>query len=348
MTLATQPRARLVATSPLDCGERAIRPFAQRGVAAVTAILIVAMAAATATVLLAQQSATLNQAALVSGRAQADAFSRAGLEWARGILAEDARRTSIDALNEPWAQPIAGLPVERAVVSGAIADAQGRFNLNNMVRDGRRSDADVATFRRLLEGLGLDASLADAVVDWIDADSDLAGPGGAEDAYYLALPRPYRAANQPMLQVEELYRVRGFDRVAVARLAPHVSTLPGRTLVNVNTASREVLAALLSDVPPAIVGRIVARRAEKPFASLDEMLSLAEGAKRDAVQSQAGVRSDHFLVAVRVEQDEVLVGLEALMRRGGGTGGSGSGSAGPGATTGTTSPVAIIWARSLF
>ena len=318
---------------------------AQRGVAAVTAILIVAIAAATATYLLAQQSATLNQAALVSGRAQADAFSRAGIEWARGILAEDARRTNIDSLGEPWAQPIAGLPVERAVVSGAITDAQGRLNLNNLVREGRRSDADVATFRRLLEGLGLDAALADAVVDWVDADSDLAGPGGAEDAYYLALARPYRAANQPMMQVEELYRVRGFDRTAIARLAPHVSTLPGRALVNVNTASAEVLAALLPDAMPGAIARIVARRAEKPYASVDEMLALAEGAKRDTAQSQAGVRSDHFLVAVRVEQDDVLVGSEALIRRGGG---GGSASTGAGAPAGNANPVAIIWLRPLF
>jgi len=128
----------------------------QRGVAAVTAILVAAIAAASAAYLLAQQSSTLNQAALVSGRAQADAFARAGIDWARGILAEDGKRTSIDALSEPWAQPIAGLPVERAVVSGVISDAQGRFNLNNLVREGKRSDADIAIFRRLLEGLGID------------------------------------------------------------------------------------------------------------------------------------------------------------------------------------------------
>ena len=64
---------------------------AQRGVAVVTAILVVAVAASAATWMLAQQSATLNQTALSASRAQADLFAQAGLDWARGILAEDAR-----------------------------------------------------------------------------------------------------------------------------------------------------------------------------------------------------------------------------------------------------------------
>ncbi len=204
-----------------------MRPGRQRGVAVVTAILVVAVAASTATYMLSQQSATLNQTALVASRAQADAFAQAGLDWARGILAEDARRSAIDTLSEAWAQPLAGLPVERAVVSGAIVDLQSRFNLNNLVKDGRRSDPDVLVFTRLLEARGLDASLAMAVLDWVDADADLAGNGGAEDAYYLSLPRPHRAANRPLAQVEELYAVRGFDAKAVAALRPYVTALAG-------------------------------------------------------------------------------------------------------------------------
>ncbi|MCM2329349.1 MAG: general secretion pathway protein GspK, partial [Lysobacter sp.] len=83
---------------------------AQRGVAVVTAILVVAVAASAATWMLAQQSATLNQTALSASRAQADLFAQAGLDWARGILAEDARASAVDTLEEAWARPLAGLP----------------------------------------------------------------------------------------------------------------------------------------------------------------------------------------------------------------------------------------------
>ncbi len=121
-------------------------PAAQRGVAVVTAILVVAVAASTAAWMLAQQSATLNQTALAASRAQADLFAQAGLDWARGILAEDARAGGADTLAEGWAQPLAGLPVERALVSGAIADAQSRFNLNNVVVNAFNHGFSVAEF----------------------------------------------------------------------------------------------------------------------------------------------------------------------------------------------------------
>jgi len=91
----------------------------ERGVAAVTAILVVAVAASAASFMLAQHSAMIDQTALVAARAQAELFGDAGLDWARGVLADDAQRAgAVDFLGEGWAQPIAGLPVERAVVAG--------------------------------------------------------------------------------------------------------------------------------------------------------------------------------------------------------------------------------------
>lgn len=310
-----------------------MKPGRQRGVAVVTAILVVAVAASTATYMLSQQSATLNQTALVASRAQADAFAQAGLDWARGILAEDARRTAIDTLSEPWAQPLAGLPVERAVVSGAIVDLQSRFNLNNLVKDGRRSDADVLVFTRLLEARGLDASLAMAVLDWVDADADLAGNGGAEDAYYLSLPRPHRAANRPMAQVEELYAVRGFDAKAVAALRPFVTALPARTPVNANTAPVEVLAALLPELSRDEVRALAESRRADPFKDRADLKARAKKASSTVIDNDLDVKSGHFLVQVGVAQDDVQVASEALVSRG---------------AAGATPATAIIWRRPLY
>ncbi len=310
-----------------------MRRAGQRGVAVVTAILVVAVAASAATYMLAQQSATLNQTALVSSRAQADSWARAGLDWARGILAEDARAGAIDTLDEDWARPLAGLPVERALVSGAIVDLQSRFNLNNVVNGGRRSDADVQILTRLLESLGLDAGLALAVLDWVDADSDLAGNGGAEDAYYLGLARPHRAANRPLAQVEELYAVRGFDARAVAALRPFVTVLPVRTAVNANTASPEVLAAILPSLSREEVRALVDARRKIAFKDRADLKAKAQAAAAAAIDASLDVKSDHFLVQVGVSQDDVQVAAEALVAR-----------LAPGATPAT----AIIWRRPLY
>ena len=310
-----------------------MKPGRERGVAVVTAILVVAVAASTAAYMLSTQSATLNQTALVASRAQADLYAQAGLDWARGVLAEDARASAIDTTAEGWAQPLAGLPVERAVVSGAITDLQSRFNLNNVVKDGRRSDADVQILTRLVESLGLDAGLAVAVLDWVDADSDLAGNGGAEDAYYLSLPRPHRAANRPMAQVEELYAVRGFDAKAVAKLRPFVAAIPARVPVNANTASPEVLAAILPELSREEVRLLADSRRRQPFKDRADLKARAKKAAPSAIDNDLDVKSGHFLVQVAVAQDDVQVAMEALVAR-----------AAPGATPAT----AIIWRRPLY
>lgn len=303
----------------------------QRGMAVITALLVVAVSAAAASLMLSQQSAMLGQVAMLTSRAQADAYAQAGLDWARGVLAEDTRQTgAIDSLGEGWAIPIAGLPVERAVVSGRIVDAQGRFNLNNLVDAGRASPADVDIFRRLLASQGASPDLADAVVDWIDADSDIAGFGGAEDPYYLSRPKPYRAANQPMQQVEELYRIYGFDAKVVARLRPLVTTLPARTTINANTAPEEVLAAVFPDLPSAAIASFAADRVAKPARSREEAAQRL-GAKAAAAGVNAiDVKSGWFEVAVTVAQDDVQLAADALVRR---------------ADTGAS---AIIWRRPRF
>ena len=299
----------------------------------VTAILVVAVAASAATYMLSQQSATLNQTALVASRAQADFYAQAGLDWARGILAEDARNSATDTLEEGWARPLAGLPVERAVVSGAIADLQSRYNLNNVVKDGRRSDADVEILTRLLDSLGLDPALALAVLDWVDADSDLAAGSGAEDAYYLALPRPHRAANRPMAQLEELYLVRGFDAKTVAKLRPFVTALPTRTPVNANTAAPEVLAAILPQLSREEIRELVASRREHPFKDRADLKARAKKAAPGAIDTDLDVKSDNFLVQVAVAQDDVQVATEALVAR---------------AAAGASTATAIIWRRPLY
>lgn len=277
----------------------------ERGVAAVTAILIVAVAASAATMMLSQQSAMLDQTMLVSGRAQADQYAQAGLDWARGVLAQDGRASQVDSLDEIWARPIAAMPIERAVVAGAIADEQGKFNLNNLMNGSQRNADNVSLLRQLLASLELDPALAEAVAEWID-------PNGV-DAYYLSLPIPYRAPRGPMAQVEELHRVRGFGEREVTRLAPYVTVLPPGTTINVNTASDRVIAASLG-VAIEKVAPLLEERATKPFAN---EAAFRQSAGKLGVIPVHGydVKSAWFSVRVHVSQDEVELATEALVKR---------------------------------
>ena len=302
----------------------------QRGVAALTAILIVAVAASAASLMLSQQAAMLDQTMLVASRAQADVYAQAGLEWARGVLIEDAKTSNLDALNEGWARPVAGMPIDRAVVAGVIVDEQGKFNLNNVIEGTRRSEPDIKLFRQLLASLQLSPDLADAVVDWVDGDDDLTSSAGAENAYYLSLPRPYRAANAPMVQVDELYRVRGFDAAAVAKLRPYVTALPERTTINVNTAPNLVIAAALG-VPLEKVAAVLAGREKNPFGDKGGFITATQAANLIDANGNYDVKSGWFSVRMQVTQDDVVLGSEALVRR-----------------DGAKKTAAIIWRRPLY
>jgi general secretion pathway protein K len=277
----------------------------ERGIAAVTAVLVVAVAASAAALMLAQQSAMLDQTLLVASRAQADLYARAGVDWARGVV-YDSSRNSYQALSQGWAQPIAALPVERALVAGAITDEQSKFNLNNLRAKG---PADIKAFQQLLASLALAPELADAVIDWVDDDSDLTSTAGAEDSYYLSLAKPYRAANREMVQVEELYRIRGFDAASVAKLRPYVTALPGPTKVNANTASDVLLNAMLPG-STAKVAKFLSERRAKPLVSSD---TVGEWAGTDA-KTTLDVKSTFFSVRINVAQDEVELSTDALLQ----------------------------------
>ncbi len=214
---------------------------AQSGIALVTAVMIVAIAAAIAVQIAFAHQIWFRQMENVADRDATDWLRRGALHWASLALLEDAAQNSTDHLGESWAMGLPTLPVEGGTIKVSIEDAQSRFNLNSIGGTDPTSLANLQLLQRLLDVLQLDPQLANAVADWIDPNSD-ARAGGAEDIDYLNLNPPYRAANRPMASVDELRLIRGFDAKTVAALLPYVTVLPAVTNdINVNTASPVVL-----------------------------------------------------------------------------------------------------------
>ncbi len=88
-----------------------------------------------------------------------------------------------------------------------LEDESSRLNLNALlIADARMPDANVG--RSMLMGLpGMTESIADAILDWIDAD-DTPRPMGAEVTYYSALSPPYAPQNGPLESLDQLLLVR--------------------------------------------------------------------------------------------------------------------------------------------
>jgi general secretion pathway protein K len=286
----------------------------QRGVAIVLAMGVVALAAFAATAIMISQSTWSRQSELAADHVQASAAVKAGVDWARIVLSEDRRTSSVDHLGELWASRLAPLTVENGEIVGHIDDQQGLFNLNNLVQVGKVNMTQLARFRRLLSILGIPVALADSLTDWIDADGELQSANGAEDSYYLAQVPPYLAANQPLVDVEELALVRGFDDKAIALLRPFVAALPAYTPINVNTAPAEVLAATVEGLDLDAARTIVAQREKIYFRSPAEFASRLAPRLKAPVQDIA-VSSDFFVVTLRASIGSAQARGAVLLQR---------------------------------
>jgi general secretion pathway protein K len=293
---------------------RAVQCTGQRGVAVVLAMGVVALAAIAAAAMLASQSTWSRQAQLSSEHVQAQVLVRAGVDWARALLSDDRRVSGVDHLGEPWAMRVPPVPVENGELAGQIDDQQGAFNLNNLVSNGTVSPSHLEQFRRLLQILGLPEALAASLVDWLDADNEPQPQDGAEDGYYQAQQPPYLAANRALTDVAELALVRGFDQAARARLRPFVSALPRFTALNVNTASPEVLAAVVRDLDLDAARALTAQRERAYFRNRADFLAqLPAGAV--AGGNDVATSSDFFLASVRVSIGDAQARGAALLSR---------------------------------
>jgi general secretion pathway protein K len=272
---------------------------AQQGVAIVMAMSVVALAAIATTAMMTTQSTWSRESELQVDHAQAQGLIQAGVDWARAVLSDDRRMSNVDHSKEPWALRLPPMPVDNGELAGYLEDQQGAFNLNNLVAGGKISSVQLERFGRLLSILGLPKTLANSLADWIDADNDAQPGAGAEDEYYLSLQPPYLAANRPLTDVGELALVRGFDEGVRTRLRPFVTALPANTALNVNTASPEVLAAVIGGLDLDAARALIAQRERSYFRDNADFINrLPRGIT--GASNDIQVSSNYFVARVRV------------------------------------------------
>jgi general secretion pathway protein K len=223
----------------------------QRGIALLVAILLVAFGTILAAAVAYENAMTFrrgvatyafDQALLV--QEGAEALAAYGLRLAQKA---DPQHTFA---SEGWSQPVGPIEVVPGVMLTAqLEDLQGRFNLNNLVKeDGTPDTVQVAAFQQLLTTLGLEPKWAGYVIDWIDRDIVPSLPDGAEDSVYMGQVPPYRTPNRYITSASELLALPAFGRDRYLALAPYVVALPYGTKLNICTAKPQVLDAFLGHI----------------------------------------------------------------------------------------------------
>ena len=145
-----------------------------------------------------------------------------------------------------------------------IEDSGSRLNLNALFDEEGKAQPDAelfltAFFEKVIGEMPLREEeknydsqvLAQNLIDYVDAD-DLQPDGDSEDEYYQLQQPPYRAANRPLLSIDELGLVEGFDNALVEAIRPYVTVYPytGGGGINPNTAPAHVLATLFYGISP--------------------------------------------------------------------------------------------------
>ena len=289
----------------------------ERGVALITAIVLVAIATVLAVRLGTRASLDVRRTAGLIALDQAWHVALGAEAWAAEVLREDREDSQTDELGERWAQPIPPLPVDGGTVRGGLEDMQGRFNLNNLLAaDGSVSEPGVLRFERLLDNVDADRRWARIMVDWLDADTVPGYPDGAEDGNYLSQNPPYRAANGAVTTITELMALPGMTIEEYLRIRPFVAALPAGSKVNVCTAAAPVLAALAAGGSDFGDGEALAgNRRDGCFPTIADLQATLDPAEFQALQPAISETSNWFRAVTTVSIGTSELTLYSLIER---------------------------------
>jgi general secretion pathway protein K len=313
-----------------------VRPFVhtqqrQRGAALLTAMLTVALVATLASAALWQQWRQVEIEIAERGRSQTAWMMTGAMDWTRLILREDAisaQGAAADHLGEPWALPVQESKLStflsqdqqwregdaEVFLSGQITDAQSRMNVMNLVEDGQISPPALARFAALFERLGLPLAELQTMAQQLQASLQANKVGQASTNRATPNPGPAPLLPQQTAQLVWL----GLSPSTLAALQTHITVLPEATPVNLNTASAEVLSAVLPGMDLASARQAVTQRQRGHWASLNAAQEALGASGRLLDDKQHSVQSRYFEVQGRMRIDNVVQQETALVRRDGG------------------------------
>ena len=254
------------------------------------------------------------------GRVQSTWILIGALDWSRLILREDGRSGGADHLAEPWAVPLqearlstflaadknvsqvddATTDTTEAFLSGQISDMQGRLNLTNLVDNGNVQTLALRQFTRLFERLGLPLQELSQLTDALRRAQATTGTD---------------STNAPLLPptMSQLGWL-GVPSSTIAILSPHITILPVRTPVNLNTAQLDVLWAALDGIDLASAQKLIASRESRHFKLISDATSLL-GSNTVLDDTQVSVASRFFEVRGRLRLGDSIVDERSLVRK---------------------------------
>ncbi len=284
-------------------------------------MVIVALVATLASSMVWQQWQAVELEAGERAQAQAESILDGALDWSRLILREDIRSggpSGADHLGEPWAVPLAEARLStflaadknntdeapEAFLSGRIVDAQSRYNLRNLMgNDSSVSLAEAETLRRLARQAGLADAWTQVLIERITAALAATGHDASS------------ATRPPLLPPDERHlEWLGLDTENLKRLRPWITLLPRPTPINLNTAPREVILAVVEGSDLAGVERLLQGR-QRQYLRRPEDARQWLGAHVQVPNQRVDIKSQYFEVTGAMRQGPMIVVQRSLVER---------------------------------
>ncbi len=239
-------------------------PEREQGMILVNVLMFVAIASGLVLLMINREELALDRSIRSREASRALAVVRGGELSALTALQRDAEvAPEADYPGEPWGRIAEnGIAIEGGRFDLAVADAEGRFNVNSVRRG--LDPIPQLLFLRIAKAAGIEEDKAVAAIALIR------DRGPVQDLRPLAVFLPPEQAQL---------------------LARMVTALPGDTAINLNAATPELMAVLFE---PDKAARLIASRDRQGYLSKDDLV-------REEVSIPGGVRfqSDHFWVRTR-------------------------------------------------
>ena len=267
----------------------------QRGMAIISALLIAAVVAVIAGGVLTRQTVFTRSLEAEQSRVQGQWLLLGGLERSRQMLWEARQKDVLTRLDQPWARAQTG------VFEGRIDDEQGKFNLRNLVNRQQPDAEQLQSFERLCRTLGVAPAVSRRISQRVIASYEQNG----------------QPAKYPMLRsLDDLSGLEGLTPEVLQHLQAYVSVLPGNTWVNGNTASAEVLSAVVPQLSLSQAHGLVAERDNGHwFINRGDFVNRLHLPQVELESVQVGITSEWFRLQGQARRERRRVTIDALLHR---------------------------------
>ena len=306
----------------------------QAGAAILLALLIMTLVATLAAGMVWLQWRGIEVESAERARTQAEWLLNASLDWGNLILkSQTARGTWVeDDLGQPWATPLAETKLSsflsadgnhtedggpEAFLSGQITDAEGKYNIYNILLDPTKLD-EINRLAKICTAVGVPATTAATIGAGLRDSLSVQQNAGqsAQAATSVLMP----------IQIEDLAWY-GIDPKVIKQLAPFIQLLPlpagtKMSTINLNTAPAEVLMAAMPGLTRAQAQQLILARQQHPFSSTNDALAAlgiprATGwiVPKDDPQVQWDVKSSHFEIYGQLRYEQHVIRERSVVWR---------------------------------